>query len=57
MNKKFYKSKAFYGALLVVAGAVVEVSGYPELAKLILAVGGALGIVGIRDAKGRLVWK
>lgn len=54
MEKKFYKSKTLWGAVLVLAGAVLSAAGYPDLAKIILGLGGAMGLVGLRDAKGKL---
>ena len=56
VNKTFWKSKAFLGACLVVLGGALSAAGYSGWTDLVLGLGGALGIVGIRDAKGRLEW-
>lgn len=39
--------KTWAGAALVAAGAVAEYFGYPEVAKAVMAIGAALGLVGL----------
>lgn len=51
MEKNFFASKAMYGAILVAAGAVLTYLGYTDMANALYGLGGALGIVGIRDAQ------
>ena len=54
MEKKFWKSKTMWGAVLVVSGAVLSAVGYPDLSKIIMGLGASMGLVGLRDAKGKL---
>jgi hypothetical protein len=56
VEKKFYKSKTFWGAFLVVVSAIFAAVGLPELSQVVVSFGGALGLVGLRDAKGKLKW-
>lgn len=42
--------KTYTGAALVAASGVLEYLGYVEIAKLIMAVGGSLGLIGVRHA-------
>jgi hypothetical protein len=51
------KSRTFWGAVLVVVSGVVVAMGYTDFAAVIGSIGGALGLVGIRNAEGKLVWK
>ncbi len=39
--------KTWSGAVIVAAGAVLEYLGYPEIAKTLMALGAALGLIGI----------
>ncbi len=56
MNKPFWKSKACWGAVLVLLGAIMKalgdwLSGLPvDWAALSVLVGNALGVLGIRTA-------
>jgi len=54
-GKKWYMSKTFWGAALVVLGGALSAAGYPS--EFIVALGAGFGIVGIRDAQGKLSWK
>ena len=42
--------KTYIGAALVGISAILEVLGYAEIAKVVLTIGGTLGIVGVRHA-------
>jgi hypothetical protein len=55
--KSYLKSRTFWGAVLVVVSGVVVAMGYTDFAAVIGSIGGALGLVGIRNAEGKLVWK
>ena len=51
MEKKWYKSKTFYGSLLVALGVVGSfVNGNLDVLGLVTGLGAAFGITGIRDA-------
>ena len=45
---KFTGWKTYAGAAIVAFGAILEFLGYPEVAKAVMALGGALGLVGLR---------
>ena len=55
VKKQFFKSKTFWGAALVVLGGALSAAGYPS--EFLFALGGALGLIGVRDAQGKLLWK
>ena len=57
VDKKWYMSKTVWGAVLVLGGAVISALGYPDLSNALIGVGASLGIVGIRDANGKLKWQ
>ena len=50
-SKPVYKSKTVYGVALLVAGGLFNLWGYGESIQLI---GLGVGLLGIRDAQGRL---
>ena len=52
--KQFWKSKTFWGAFLVVLGGALGAAGYPS--EFLMAMGAGLGLVGVRDAQGKLKW-
>lgn len=51
MAKAFWKSKSVYAAVLVFVGGGLKASGLDALGDALIALGGALGIVGLRLAK------
>lgn len=51
MNKKWYESKAVWGALVVLVGSVLTAMGYDVLGQTVLGLGTSLGIVGVRLAQ------
>ena len=55
--KSYLKSKTFWGALLVVGSGILVSLGYTEVAAMLGSVGAGLGLIGVRNAEGRLVWK
>ena len=54
VKKQFFKSKTFWGAALVVLGGALGAAGYPS--EFLMALGAGLGLVGVRDAQGKLKW-
>ena len=54
VNKKWYMSKAVWGAGIVFAGAILTALGFPDVANSMYAVGASMGIIGIRTAKTNL---
>jgi len=55
--KMYLKSKTFWGAILVVTAGISAALGYTGFATTIGSLGGALGLIGVRNAEGKLVWK
>ena len=55
--KSFLKSKTFWGAVLVVLSGISVSLGYVEVAATVGSVGAGLGLVGVRTAEGKLIWK
>jgi len=55
--KNYLASKTFWGAVLVIVGGGCTAAGYGAWSEVILAVGGALGLIGLRTAEGKLQWK
>lgn len=49
-KKKFYESKAFWGAVLLFIGGGLNAIGLAEISAILMTLGGALGIYGIRTA-------
>ena len=47
---KISGSKTYIAAAIVGLSAVLEVLGYTEIAKVVLTIGGSLGLVGLRHA-------
>ena len=47
VSKKFWASKTFWGAALVVLGGALGAAGYPS--EFLMALGAGLGLVGVRD--------
>ncbi len=50
MEKSMFASKTFYGALLIGLSAVLSHLGYTQYNELLLSLGAALGLFGVRDA-------
>ena len=50
MDKKWYQSKAIWGALIVLTGAILGSLGFPQYDELIIGIGASLGLIGIRTA-------
>ena len=55
--KSYLKSKTFWGAILVVVSGLLLSLGYSEVATALGSIGVGLGLVGIRNAEGKLQWK
>ena len=49
-TKPWWASKALVGAIIVGVSGVLQVLGYDDYAQILIAVGTALGIVGLRLA-------
>ena len=54
MAKKWYKSRAIWGAVVAALSAALIALGYSEAGQAVLALGTALGIVGLRLAREEL---
>jgi len=51
MEKKWYASKAFWGSVCVAIGILGSyMQGHIPLSEMVMGIGGALGVFGIRDA-------
>lgn len=50
MEKQFWKSKTFYGAICVFIGGGLSAIGLDSLGAPLMALGLALGFVGLRSA-------
>ena len=46
--------KAYAGGVLIVASAILSIVGHPEIAKALLSLGGAMGVIGLRHKLGRM---
>jgi hypothetical protein len=57
MKSLFGSGKTFIGMITVAAGAICGYLGYPDVAKLIMVVGGSLGAVGVAHKVQKLVDK
>ena len=57
MKSLFGSGKTFVGMLTVGAGAVLAYLGYPDVAKLVMVIGGGLGTVGVAHKVQKLVDK
>ena len=47
--------KTYVGAAIILSTLILEVCGHGEAAKRVLAIGGALGLIGLRHAAGRII--
>lgn len=50
MQKDWYKSKTFWGAIFVFIGGGLSAIGIEQIGQPLMAIGTALGFVGIRTA-------
>jgi hypothetical protein len=57
MKSLFGSGKTFIGMIFVAAGAICSYLGYPDIAKLVMTVGGSLGVVGVAHKVQKLVDK
>jgi len=55
--KSYFKSKTFWGAAVVVLSGILLSLGYIEVAATLGSIGVGLGLVGVRNAEGKLQWK
>lgn len=53
-EKKWYQSKAIWGAVLVFMAGGLSALGYTELGNILLTLGGGIGIVGLRLAESKI---
>ena len=56
-SKPWYKSKAIYGAIIVGIAAALNYLGLNQYGEPLLAIGGALGLIGLRMANGTNIGK
>jgi|TARA_Y100000034_G_scaffold95237_1_gene115570 hypothetical protein len=55
--KSYLQSKTFWGAFVVVISGILASLGYLEVAATLGSIGAGLGLIGLRDASGKLKWK
>lgn len=55
--KSYLQSKTFWGAVVVVISGILASLGYLEVAATLGSIGVGLGLVGVRNAEGKLQWK
>jgi hypothetical protein len=57
MKSLFGNGKTFIGMVTVGAGAICGYLGYPDIAKLVMSIGGSIGVVGVAHKVQKLVDK
>jgi hypothetical protein len=55
--KNYLASKTFWGAVVVVVAGIMVSLGYIEAAAVVGSLGAGLGLIGVRNAEGKLTWK
>ena len=53
-TKKWYESKAVWGAVLMFVAGGLKALGYEEIGNLLMTVGASLGIYGVRVAETKI---
>ena len=57
MKDLFGGGKTITGMIAVAAGAILSYLGYPDIAKLVMTIGGSLGAVGVAHKVQKIVSK
>lgn len=53
-QKKWYMSKALWGAVIIGVSGVLQALGYEDYAQVLITIGTALGITGLRMANTQI---
>jgi hypothetical protein len=57
MKDLFGGGKTFVGMIIVAGGAILAYLGYADVAKMVVTLGGSLGVVGVAHKVQKLVVK